>query len=56
LQTAIGLVAAGMDATVVAASVQRLQRDDVVYRPFREQGVTTPLTMSTRFESCQPRQ
>jgi len=48
LQTAIGLVAAGMGATVVAASVQRLQRDDVVYRPFREQGVTTPLIMSTR--------
>lgn len=48
LQTAIGLVAAGMGATVVASSVQRLQRDDVVYRPFREQGVTTPLIMSTR--------
>lgn len=48
LQTAIGLVAAGMGVTVVGSSVQRLQRDDVVYLPFREQGVTTPLIMSTR--------
>jgi len=48
LQTAIGLVAAGMGVTVVGSSVQRLQRDDVVYLPFREPGVTTPLIMSTR--------
>jgi len=48
LQTAIGLVAAGMGVTVVGSSVQRLQRDDVVYLPFRELGVTTPLIMSTR--------
>jgi len=48
LQTAIGLVAAGMGVTVVGSSVQRLQRDDVVYLPFREPGVTTPLIMSAR--------
>ena len=48
LQTAIGLVAAGMGVTIVPESVQRLRRDDVSYRPLVEQGLTSPLIMTLR--------
>ncbi|MBS0348645.1 MAG: LysR family transcriptional regulator [Proteobacteria bacterium] len=48
LQTAIGLVAAGMGVTLVPESVQRLRRDDVTYRPLVEQGLTSPLIMTIR--------
>ncbi|MBS0372792.1 MAG: LysR family transcriptional regulator [Proteobacteria bacterium] len=48
LQTAIGLVAAGMGVTLVPESVQRLRRDDVAYRPLVEQGLTSPLIMTIR--------
>lgn len=48
LQTAIGLVAAGMGVTIVPESVQRLRRDDVTYRPLDEQGITSPLIMTIR--------
>jgi DNA-binding transcriptional LysR family regulator len=48
LQTAIGLVAAGMGVTVVPESVQRFSRPEIAYRPIRESGLTTPLVMTTR--------
>jgi len=48
LQTAIGLVAAGMGVTIVPESVQRLRRDDVAYRPLSDQGLTSPLIMTLR--------
>lgn len=48
LQTAIGLVAAGMGVTIVPESVQRLRRDDVTYRPLAEKGLTSPLIMTLR--------
>lgn len=48
LQTAIGLVAAGIGITLVPQSVQRLRRDDVVYRPIKETGITSPMLMTTR--------
>lgn len=48
LQTAIGLVAAGMGVTIVPESVQRLKRDDVTYRPLHERGLTSPLIMTIR--------
>jgi len=48
LQTAIGLVAAGMGVTIVPRSVRRLRRDDITYRPLVEQGLTTPLIMTLR--------
>lgn len=48
LQTAIGLVATGIGVTLVPKSVQRLQRDDIRYRPLVERGVTSPLLMTTR--------
>lgn len=48
LQTAIGLVAAEAGICVVPASVERLRRDDVVYRPIADAGAVTPLIMSYR--------
>jgi len=48
LQTAVGLVAAGMGVTIVTRSVRRLRRDDITYRPLVEQGLTTPLIMTLR--------
>jgi len=48
LQTAIGLVAAGIGVSLVPRSVQRLKRDDVVYRPVSDGGVVSPMLMTTR--------
>ncbi|MFX8708293.1 LysR substrate-binding domain-containing protein, partial [Acinetobacter baumannii] len=48
LQTAIGLVAAGMGVTIVPNSVQRLNRTDIAYRPILEEGLTSPLIMTVR--------
>ena len=48
LQTAVGLVAAGMGVTLVPSSVQRLRRDDVLYRPLSDEGLTSPLLMTLR--------
>lgn len=46
LQTAVGLVAAGMGVTIVPASVRRLGRTDVAYVPLSDAGVTSPLIMT----------
>ncbi len=48
LQTAIGLVAAQAGVCLVPASVQRLRRDDVVYRPLIEQDAKSPIIISQR--------
>lgn len=48
LQTAIGLVAAGLGISIVPASVQRLKRDDTVYRPVAQQTLVSPMLMTTR--------
>lgn len=48
LQTALGLVAAGMGITLVPSSVQRLHRDDVRYCAIDAPGFTSPLIMSNR--------
>ncbi|UEM20800.1 LysR family transcriptional regulator [Skermanella mucosa] len=48
LQTAIGLVAAEVGICIVPTSVQRLRRDDVVYRELIEQTITSPIIMSRR--------
>jgi len=48
LQTAIGLVAAGLGICLVPASVQRLHRDDVAYVPIDAPGFTSPVMMSYR--------
>ncbi|MEN7528324.1 LysR family transcriptional regulator [Cupriavidus sp. DL-D2] len=48
LQTALGLVAAGLGITLVPASVQRLHRDDVRYVPIDAPGFVSPVIMSYR--------
>jgi DNA-binding transcriptional LysR family regulator len=48
LQTAIGLVAAGIGVALVPESVRRLHRDDVDYRSLAEAGVVSPVIMNFR--------
>jgi len=43
LQTALGLVAAEAGLCLVPSSVERLRRDNVVYRPLGETGITSPI-------------
>lgn len=50
MQTAIGLVAAGVGVTLVPASVQRLHRDDVAYRALADAGVVSPVLVNFRTE------
>jgi DNA-binding transcriptional LysR family regulator len=48
LQTALGLVAAGMGICVVPAGVSRLRPDEVVYRTLSDPQAVSPIIMSTR--------
>jgi LysR family transcriptional regulator, benzoate and cis,cis-muconate-responsive activator of ben and cat genes len=48
LQTALGLVAAESGFCLVPASVERLRRDNVVYRSLKEPSAVSPIIMSTR--------
>lgn len=54
LQTALGLVAAGIGITLVPASVQRLHRDDVRYEAIDAPGFASPVIMSYRAEDSSP--
>lgn len=48
LQTAIGLVGAGIGITLVPASVQLLHRDDIGFSPLLEANATSPIIISRR--------
>lgn len=48
IQTALGLVAAGMGVCVVPTGVSRLRPDEVVYRPLSDEQAVSPIVMSTR--------
>jgi DNA-binding transcriptional LysR family regulator len=48
LQTALGLVAAETGVCLVPAAVERLRRDNVIYRPLDEERAVSPIIMSTR--------
>ncbi|MGC8475078.1 MAG: LysR family transcriptional regulator [Acetobacteraceae bacterium] len=48
LQTALGLVAAEAGVCLVPASVERLRRDNVVYRAFAQATIVSPIIMSVR--------
>lgn len=54
LQTAIGLVAAGLGVSLVPASVRKLRRDDIVYRDIPDAGATSPVLMTTRANDVSP--
>jgi DNA-binding transcriptional LysR family regulator len=47
LQTALGLVAAEVGVCLVPVSVERLRRDNVMYRPLNEEKAASPIIMST---------
>lgn len=48
LQTALGLVAAGVGISVVPSSVRRLGREDVDYIPLEEPDIASPIIVSHR--------
>lgn len=48
LQTAIGLVAAGIGVTLVPQTVQRLHREDIGYTPLADAETGSPIIMSYR--------
>jgi LysR family transcriptional regulator, benzoate and cis,cis-muconate-responsive activator of ben and cat genes len=54
LQTAIGLVAAGIGITLVPASVQVLHRADIDYAPLQEAQATSPIIISRRIGDASP--
>ena len=54
LQTAIGLVGAGMGVTLVPASVQVLHRADIGYTPVVETTATSPIILSRRMNDQSP--
>lgn len=54
LQTALGLVAAGMGIALVPAAVERLQREGVAYRALDEEGAASPIFMSCRRDDRSP--
>jgi DNA-binding transcriptional LysR family regulator len=48
IQTALGLVAAGMGLCVVPEGVRRLRPDEIVYRPLSDPQAVSPIVMNTR--------
>jgi DNA-binding transcriptional LysR family regulator len=54
LQTALGLVAADTGICLVPTSVERLRRDNVVYRALDEPGAVSPIIMSKRANDRSP--
>ena len=48
LQTALGLVAAGIGVCLVPECVQQLRRGDVIYRASEDEGLVSPVIMSYR--------
>ncbi|GJD47738.1 HTH-type transcriptional regulator BenM [Methylobacterium crusticola] len=54
LQTALGLVAAEIGFCLVPASVERLRRDGVAYRPLDEDEAQIPVIMSCRRDDPSP--
>lgn len=51
IQTAIGLVAAGIGVTLVPASVVRLRGEDVAYVPMGDEDLRTPVIVSYRADN-----
>jgi LysR family transcriptional regulator, benzoate and cis,cis-muconate-responsive activator of ben and cat genes len=54
LQTALGLVAAETGICFVPMAVERLRRDNVVYRPLDEERAVSPIIMSIRKDDASP--
>ncbi|MDZ5602479.1 LysR substrate-binding domain-containing protein [Pseudomonas sp. RP23018S] len=54
MQTAIGLVAAGLGVTLVPASVQQQHRTDVDYAPLMDANAASPIILSARTRDASP--
>lgn len=54
LQTALGLVSAEAGISLVPSSIQRLRRDDIVYRRISEAGAMSPIILSWRQHDTSP--
>jgi DNA-binding transcriptional LysR family regulator len=54
LSTLLGLIAAGLGITTVAASLQALQVEHVVYRPLDAPGATTKMWLIHNEKKCPP--
>jgi DNA-binding transcriptional LysR family regulator len=54
MQTIIGLVSAGMGISLVPASLQKLQRDRVVYRPLQEATPQVEISVMWRQQDTSP--
>jgi LysR family transcriptional regulator, benzoate and cis,cis-muconate-responsive activator of ben and cat genes len=54
LQTAVGMVAAGVGVALVPESVKRLHRNDVSYRPLIDSGVVSPVIINFRTDDQSP--
>ena len=48
MQTALGLVAAGIGVTLVPTSVQKMRQGDVVYKSLNDPKIVSPIVMSYR--------
>jgi LysR family transcriptional regulator, benzoate and cis,cis-muconate-responsive activator of ben and cat genes len=48
LQTALGLVAAGVGVSIVPDAVQRFRREEIVYRALHDETATSPIIMFSR--------
>lgn len=55
LQTALGLVAAGLGITLVPASVQRQHREDIIYAQLNESAAVSPIILSRRAGDNSPK-
>jgi DNA-binding transcriptional LysR family regulator len=54
LQTALGLVAAGLGITIVPASVQQQHRADLTYAPLQDSEAVSPIILSRRVGDISP--
>ncbi|ASY66855.1 Aromatic hydrocarbon utilization transcriptional regulator CatR (LysR family) (plasmid) [Sinorhizobium sojae CCBAU 05684] len=55
IQTALGIVAAGMSLCVIPAASQRQRPDDVCYRTIKDENATSPIIMSFRRDDAKGR-
>ena len=54
LQTALGIIASGLGITIVPHSVQKMRSGDVVYIPFKDKELRSPVVMSYRKDETSP--
>lgn len=55
IQTALGIVAAGVSLCIIPAASQRQRPDDVCYRTIKDENATSPIIMSFRHDDAKGR-